>query len=112
MSTHSESHSSHSSQEVVADYHGHPNYKHVYLLLVALFVASLFAGYIGNHFFEIVLVFFLGIVKAWYVITRFMHLKWEPRVFWWAIIFALFCMVVFYYGVYPDLLLVKPHIAQ
>lgn len=108
MSAHSEN----TQQAVTPDYHGHPNYRNVYFLLVGLFFASLIAGEFHHPILGVGLVFLLGFIKAWAVITRFMHLKWEPKTFWWAVIFALFCMVVFYVAVYVDLIPVKIHVPQ
>lgn len=94
------------------DYHGHPNYFMVWLTLVIIFIISLAVNELGNRQLAISLIFSLAIVKAILVLGNFMHLRWEPKMVWTIVGFAIFCLLALYYGVMPDLLWVPLKVAH
>lgn len=104
------SHSEHSSE--TADYHGHPNYIVTWGILVALLVVSLALGHLGHKQLAITLIFMLAVVKAVMVLGNFMHLRYEPKVMWVMMLFALMCAGFFFFGVYPDVVKVPLQLAK
>jgi caa(3)-type oxidase subunit IV len=97
---------------VHGDYHGHPSYRKVWLWLVALLAVSLALAALDNHRLAVALVFGLAVVKALLVLGNFMHLRWEPRLVWLVAGFGVLCIVFLYFGVLPDIVLVKPSLAR
>ncbi len=98
--------------QIDKDYHGHPNYLLVYLILVAILGISLLAGYLGAKLLAVVLIFGLAVVKAGLVLANFMHVKFEPKIIWGIIGFAVLCMFFFYFGVFPDIVNVPIEIVK
>lgn len=95
------------------DYHGHPNYGKIYLLLLALLGVSLVVGFAFSPLLAVLLIFLTAIIKAVLVVGNFMHLKFEPMLIWVAVGIVLFIILSFYFGVYPDITAVKPdHLAK
>jgi caa(3)-type oxidase subunit IV len=101
-----------SDDRLPGDYHGHPSYVKVWAWLVALLVVSLGLGGLGNHRLAVSLIFGLAVVKALLVLGNFMHLRWEPRLVWLVAGFGVLCIVFLYFGVLPDIVLVKPSLAR
>jgi hypothetical protein len=85
------------------DYHGHPNYRKVFISLLELFAVSLVVSLIFPLPFAIILIFLTAIWKTALVVKNFMHLKFEPLLIWVAIAAVIFCLFAFYFGVYPDI---------
>ncbi len=94
------------------DYHGHPNYLKVYIMLLVLFGVSLVAGLIGNTTVMLLLVFGTALIKSVLVVGKFMHLRWEPTLVWVAVGIVLFILLAFFWGVYPDIPMVEVDIAK
>jgi len=89
------------------DYHGHPSYLKTYLYLLILFGFSLLASYIENSTIMLLTVFGLSTIKAILVVGTFMHLKWEAKLIWIAVGVAVFILLAFFLGVYPDIPMVE-----
>jgi heme/copper-type cytochrome/quinol oxidase subunit 4 len=85
------------------DYHGHPNYRKVFVSLLELFAVSLVAGYIFPLHIAVILIFLTAAWKTALVVRNFMHLKFEPIMIWIAMAAVIFCLFAFYFGVYPDI---------
>ena len=94
------------------DYHGHPNYLRVFIMLLLLLGVSLLGDFISSTLFLILLVFGTALIKASMVVGSFMHLKYENS-FVWIITFgaALFILIAFFWGMYPDFVLTKLELA-
>lgn len=86
-----------------SDYHGHPNYSKILITLFLLFGFSLAIGYFVSPILTVVLIFATAIWKATLVVKNFMHLKFEPILIWIAVAAVLFCLTVFFFGIYPDI---------
>jgi cytochrome c oxidase subunit 4 len=52
-----------------------------------------------------------AIAKATLIALYFMHLKFEPLVIWIAIAAVLFCLLAFFFGIYPDITAVELEVA-
>ncbi|PIQ26719.1 caa(3)-type oxidase subunit IV [bacterium (Candidatus Blackallbacteria) CG17_big_fil_post_rev_8_21_14_2_50_48_46] len=94
------------------DYHGHPNYFKTYFILLTIFGLSLAAGFLDNMLMAILLIFGMAIIKMMYVANNFMHLRFEPVSVWFAVIFGLVCCFIFYFGIYPDIMMVPLEVAR
>lgn len=94
-----------------ADYHGHANYFHIYLYLMAFFIVSVVAAYIPNQTLMLIVIFGTALIKSVLVVGKFMHLKWEPTLLWIAVGIVLFVLLAFFLGVFPDITLVEREVA-
>lgn len=94
------------------DYHGHPNYLKVFIYLLILFSASLLIGLFFSPILAVILIFASAIWKSALVVSNFIHLKYEPVIIWIAVAAVLFCLLAFFWGVYPDITAVKPDVAH
>jgi len=90
----------------VKDYHGHPNYTLVYGVLVVLLGLSYLSDFIEMPMLAMTVLFGTAIIKAWLVISNFMHLKYEPAVMWLIPGSGVACLLVLYILVFPDAQLV------
>lgn len=106
------SHQTSSNQISHPDYHGHPNYFMVWVTLLVVFFISLGLNELGHRALAVTLIFTLAIVKAILVLGNFMHLRWEPRLLWGILVFAVLCLAFLYFGVAPDLLWVDLKVAK
>ncbi len=87
------------------DYHGHPKYLYIFIGLLALFGISLVSDIISNNTAVILLIFSTALIKALMVITRFMHLKYEPKLIIILVLGVVFCLAAFFWGIYPDIVM-------
>ena len=85
--------------------HRHPRYVLVYFALLLLLGASIALGHVPNAYLMNGLVFSVAIVKAVIVLRYFMGLKFEPWLVTAILVGALACLVAFFWGVYPDVVL-------
>ena len=85
------------------DYHGHPNYGKVLISLLILLAVSLFVGFMFSPLLAIILIFATAIVKIAFVMGNFMHLRYEPLLIWIAVAVVAFCLLAFFWGVFPDI---------
>ena len=86
-----------------SDYHGHPNYGRIFLSLLALLSFSLIIGFLVSPMIAVALIFAVAIWKIVLVMKNFMHLKYEPYIIWIAVAAVIFCLAVFFFGIYPDI---------
>src|SRR5438105_2957818 len=83
----------------------HPPYVIIYFVLLALLGASVALGHVPNVYWMNGLVFSVAIVKAILVLRYFMGLRFEPWLVAIILLAALACLVAFFAGVYPDVVL-------
>lgn len=93
--------------EPTTDYHGHPNYLKVLIFLFGFFALSLVVGYFPLSLVTVIVIFGTALYKATLVVKNFMHLKYEPVLIWIAVIAVFFCLIAFFFGVYPDITAAK-----
>ncbi len=84
------------------DYHGHPKYLKVLIMLFAFFAISLIVGYFPLTIASVALIFGTALYKVILVVKNFMHLKFEPVLIWVTVLAVAFCLLAFFFGVYPD----------
>jgi caa(3)-type oxidase subunit IV len=85
------------------DYHGHPNYNMIFAVLVVLMVATVIVDELGMSPAMMALaVFGIAVVKAYLVIANFMHLKYEPKLVDLFPYLSVALMIILFFGVYPD----------
>ena len=94
------------------EYHGHPNYFMIFVALLVMLGVSLLCAYLPNHKLAIALIFILAVAKAYLVVGFFMHLSYEK----WVIValpgLAVALAIILFWGVYPDITIVKLFQAQ
>jgi caa(3)-type oxidase subunit IV len=81
----------------------HPNYRVIWISLLALLGLSVLLGRIHNPVAMNVLVFGVATAKALLVVRYFMHLTAEPL---WVAVFlitAVFCLAALFIGITPDI---------
>ncbi|MFT5170970.1 MAG: cytochrome c oxidase subunit IV [Candidatus Marinamargulisbacteria bacterium] len=88
----------------VDEYHGHQNYIVIWGFLIILFNISLMVGATGNYGISMFLIFLIGVIKATYVIQRFMHLKWEPLLYKAVLGFSILVLLFLFFGIAPDII--------
>ena len=93
------------------DYHGHPNYDVIGITLVVLMIVSVFTDYLGG-LLGVLLIFGISTVKAYLVIANFMHLKYEPKLVDLFPYLSIALMIVLFFGVAPDTIIVDNIIAE
>ncbi|MEJ2204089.1 MAG: c-type cytochrome [Gemmatimonadota bacterium] len=84
--------------------HHHPNYKKIYLTLVALLVVSVAGPFVGILWVTLITAFGIALVKANLVIQNFMHLRWEKSIMKWMLTTSLVLMALLFAGVAPDVM--------
>ena len=82
--------------------HAHPNYKAIWLILMALLGVSLLLGHLPNAWVGGLLIFGIAGVKIALVMRYFMHMKFEPWMLAALMVGALLCVIAFFIGVAPD----------
>lgn len=93
------------------DYHGHPNYTKTFIYLLILFSISLAVGLFFSPTLAVILIFATAVWKSALVVSNFMHFKYEPLIIWIAVAAVLFCLLAFFFGIYPDITAVKLDVA-
>ncbi len=90
------------------DYHGHPNYTMVLIALLVLMGLSVVADLAlpDSRVLALLLIFGFAIAKAFLVMSNFMHLKYEPKIVDLFPYLSIACMVIFFFGVAPDTIIV------
>jgi caa(3)-type oxidase subunit IV len=89
----------------------HPNYRNIYLTLLVLLVISVVGPIVAEGmarsiaiWITLITAFGIAVVKANLVINNFMHLKWERRIIKWVLATTLALMVLFFFGIAPDVM--------
>jgi len=94
------------------DYHGHPKYDVIFGMLVVLMLLSVGADMLDAGVWGKVLIFALSTAKAYLVIANFMHLKYEPKMVDLFPYLSIALMLVFFFGVAPDTIVIPNVIAE
>ncbi len=100
--------------------HSHPSYFKIYLLLLVLFVISVagpevahLLGFedrsVGRLVFVLVTAFGIALVKAYYVLSYFMHLKFEKIYAPYILLSMVALLFVFFFGTATDVMKSKGH---
>jgi caa(3)-type oxidase subunit IV len=87
----------------------HVNYRKIYITLLVLLVISVAGPFLGIKWVTILSAFGIAFVKANLVIQNFMHLKWEKRIAKYVLLASVALLLLFYYGIAPD---VQKHTGQ
>lgn len=82
--------------------HGYMYYIKIWGLLLVLLVISVLGPELGNKVITLITAFGIAIVKATIVAAYFMHLKDELKYIWYMFFTMLALMLVFYFGISPD----------
>lgn len=82
----------------------HPNYRNIYLLLLALLSVSVAGPFVGIKWVTLITAFGVAVIKANLVVQNFMHLKWERRLMKWVLSATLVLLFLFFFGVAPDVM--------
>lgn len=81
----------------------HVNYVAIWAVLVAALFVSLGLALLQQRQLAGTLILALATVKAFLVISYYMHLKFEPRFIVITIIAGLLCMTILFFGLIPDI---------
>ncbi len=84
--------------------HHEVKYGRIYGVLLFLLVVSILGPEIGIVWVTLVTAFGVAVVKAWLVIENFMHLKWERRLMKWMLGASLIVLLLFFFGIAPDVM--------
>ncbi len=93
--------------------HSHPSYFKIYLLLLVLFVISVAGpevahligfedGTVSRLIFVLITAFGIALVKAYYVLAYFMHLKFEKIYAPYILLSMVALLFVFFFGTATD----------
>jgi caa(3)-type oxidase subunit IV len=84
--------------------HHETNYVKIWAILVALLVVSVAGPFIGVWWITMITAFGIACVKAYIVITRFMHINLEPPFVSYLVVTALVFMLLFFAATAPDVM--------
>jgi caa(3)-type oxidase subunit IV len=84
--------------------HGDPYYVKVWAVLCVLFAISVIGPTLGIRVVTLVTAFGIALVKAFLVAKHFMHLNIEKRWVIYILLVMIAFMVVFFWGVAPDVM--------
>jgi caa(3)-type oxidase subunit IV len=84
--------------------HHETNYVKIWAVLVALLVVSVAGPFLGVWWITLITAFGIACVKAYLVITRFMHITSEPPFITYLVVTALVFMLLFFAGTAPDVM--------
>jgi len=84
--------------------HHEVKYGRIYGVLLFLLVVSILGPEFGIVWVTLVTAFGVAVVKAWLVIENFMHLKWERRLMKWMLGASLIVLLLFFFGIAPDVM--------
>ena len=90
-----------------AEHGPHPSYIIIWVVLVALFAASVGFSVLSSVVVGVVFAFFIAIIKGLMVAAWFMHLNIEPRWVWGILFGALLIVFILWLGVAPDVMEMK-----
>jgi caa(3)-type oxidase subunit IV len=84
--------------------HGESFYIKTWAILCVLLVVSVAGPFLEVWWVTLITAFGIACVKAYMVITRFMHIKAEPPFISYLVITALVFMLLFFAGTAPDVM--------
>ena len=80
-------------------------------LMAALIISLILGGFTSNKTI-VTTIFAIAAVKAYWVLTQFMHLKLEPRYLKVLVISVLTLLAILYFGLVPDIVWVYGRIGE
>ena len=86
--------------------HAHPeiNYVKIYVILLVLLAISVVGPMLEIKWLTLMTAFGIAVVKALMVAGYFMHLKFEKRYIWYMLLLMIFCLVLLFIGLAPDVM--------
>ena len=84
--------------------HHETNYVKIWAILVALLVVSVMGPFFEIWWVTLITAFGIACVKAYLVVTRFMHINQEPPFVSYLVVTALVFMLLFFAGTAPDVM--------
>ncbi|MBI4815992.1 MAG: cytochrome C oxidase subunit IV family protein [Deltaproteobacteria bacterium] len=86
--------------------HGHheTNYVKIWAILLVLLIVSVLGPMLGIKVVTLITAFGIAVVKAYLVVTRFMHINVEKRYITYLMVTCLAFMGLLFAGVAPDVL--------
>ena len=81
----------------------HVNYVMIWIVLVAALFVSLGLALLQQRRLAATLILALATVKAFLVLSYYMHLKFEPRFIAITIAAGLLCIAILFFGLMPDI---------
>ena len=83
--------------------HTHPPYIRIWLILLAALAGSLVLGIWAGSKVMIAIIFAVAIVKAFLVVSYYMHMKFAPRWLRLVAVSAVVVVAICYFGLLPDI---------
>ncbi len=83
--------------------HGRVNYVAIWIALVALLGGSVALAVLKQRQLAATLILALATLKAFLVLSYYMHLRFEPRFIALTILAALLCLAILFFGLSPDI---------
>lgn len=87
-----------------AEEHGTSHYVKVWAILLVLLAVSIIGPEFGIQWVTLVTAFGIAVVKAYMVVTRFMHINLTPRFVIYTVTTTLVFMLLFFAGTAPDVM--------
>src|SRR5262245_37483743 len=84
--------------------HAHPNYVKIWAILLGLLVVSVVGPFVGIKAVTLITAFGIAVVKAYLVVTNFMHINVEKRYIVYMMASCLIFMLLFFAGAAPDVM--------
>lgn len=81
----------------------HPNYVLIWGILMAALMVSLVLGFMPIPVVPVVLIFTIALVKAYLVLSYYMHLRFEPFYVAVIVVTGLACLYFLFFGLVPDI---------
>lgn len=82
----------------------HTNYVKIWGILVVLLIVSVLGPMAEIQVLTLITAFGIAIVKAYLVVTKFMHFDVEPKFLWYTLATTLLFMVLLFVGSAPDIM--------
>jgi cytochrome c oxidase subunit 4 len=83
--------------------HRDVNYIAIWVVLVVALVVSLALAFLEQRRVAATIILALATVKAFLVLSYYMHLKFEPRFIAVTVAAGILCMAILFFGLVPDI---------
>jgi cytochrome c oxidase subunit IV len=90
-------------RDVEASEHRHVDYIRIWVVLVALLGVSVVLALLHQRQLAAVLILALATLKAFLVLSYYMHLRFEPRFIALTILAGFLCLAILFLGLTPDI---------
>ena len=94
------------------DYHGKQNYVMILGLITVLLAGMVGAALTMTGSTKVILISVLGAVQFYVVLSNLMHLKYEPALIDLFVYLGVACIIIWFFGVYPDSVMIPLTITQ